>query len=44
MGMQILGGRIKHGGAMDNRGIDEPFLRLGVTASCHQRGFCLQRI
>ena len=39
MGMQIVGGRIQHGGTMDDRRVDESFLRLGVAAGRHQRGF-----
>ncbi len=44
MGMQILRGRIEHGRAMDDRGIDEPLLRLGVATRRHQRGFRLLRV
>ena len=44
MGVQILRGRIEHGGAVDDRRIDEALLRLGVAARGHQRGFGLQRV
>ena len=44
MGMQVLGGRIEHGGAVDDGRIDESLLRLGVAARRHQRGFGLQRL
>ena len=43
MSVQIFGGRIEHGGAVDDRGIDESFLRPGVAARGYQRGFCLLR-
>ena len=42
MGMQIVGGRIEHGGTMDDGGIDESLLRLGVAARRHQGGFGLR--
>ena len=44
MGMQVLGGRIEHGGTVDHRRIDESLLRLGVAAGGHQPGFGLLRV
>ena len=44
MGMQIVRGRIEHGGTVDHGRINETFLRLGVAARRHQRGFSSQRV
>ena len=44
MGVQIVRRRIEHGGTVDHRRIDESFLRLGVAARRHQRGFGLLRL
>ncbi len=44
MGVEILGGRIKHRGTVHHRRIDEPLLRLGVAACRHQSGFGLLRV
>ena len=44
MGMQIIRGRIKHGGTVDHGRIDETLLRLGVAARGYQRGFSSQRV
>jgi hypothetical protein len=44
MGVQIIRGRVKHGGTMDHRRIDKAFLRLGVTACRHQSGFGFLRV
>jgi len=41
MGVQVLGGRIEHGRAVEHRRIDEPLLRLGVAAGGDQPGFGL---
>ena len=44
MGVQIVGGRIQHGRAVDHRRIDESLLRLGIAPGSHQRGLCLPRL
>ena len=44
MGVQVLGGRIEHGGTVDDRRIDKALLRLGVAAGRHQPGFGLLRV
>jgi len=44
VGMQIVRGRIQHGGTVDHGRIDEPLLRVGVAAGRHQRGFRAQRV
>ena len=44
MGVQIIRGRVKHGGTTDHRRIDKALLRLGVPACRHQSGFGFLRI
>ena len=44
MGVQVVGGRIEHGRAVDDRRIDEALLRLGVASGRHQRGFGPARV
>ena len=43
VGVQVLGGRIEHGRAVEHGRIDKPLLRLGVAAGGDQPGFSLLR-
>ena len=43
MGMQVFGGRVEHGRAVEHRRIDKSFLRLGIAPGGHQPGFSLLR-
>ena len=44
MGVQVFGGRIEHGGTVEDRRIDKTLLGLGVAARRHQSGFGLLRV